>query len=190
MSEITIENLIGQVSSLPIGEKWRLCTILLEQLRRESTSANGAQSKAAPATGPRSVEPDPHRRWIKEHSHEYAGEWVALDGDRLIAHGPTAKDMHAAAEADGADRPLVIYIWPAREGRPKPVPTPDPEPNDRWMREHRHEYAGQWVALDGDRLIAHGLDGSAVHAAARADGAYLPLITYIPPADAPPFIGI
>jgi uncharacterized protein DUF5678 len=44
----------------------------------------------------------------------------------------------------------------------------------------------QWVALDGDRLIAHGANADEVFAIADADGAYLPLGTYIPPADAPP----
>jgi hypothetical protein len=29
-----------------------------------------------------------------------------------------------------------------------------------------------------------------VFAAAKADGAYLPLVTFILPADAPPFIGV
>ena len=58
------------------------------------------------------------------------------------------------------------------------------------MEEHAHEYGGQWVALDGDRLIAHGENAEAVFAAADADGAYLPLVTYIPPVDAPPFIGV
>jgi hypothetical protein len=72
----------------------------------------------------------------------------------------------------------------------KPIPMPDPEPNRRWMNEHAHEYGGQWVALDGDRLIAHGENAEEVFAAADADGAYLPLVTYIPPADAPPFVGV
>lgn len=72
----------------------------------------------------------------------------------------------------------------------KPIPMPDPEPNRRWMIEHAHEYGGQWVALDGDRLIAHGENAEEVFAAARADGAYLPLVTFILPADAPPFIGV
>jgi predicted RNase H-like HicB family nuclease len=71
-----------------------------------------------------------------------------------------------------------------------PVPEPDSEPNRRWMREHRREYPGQWVALDGERLIAHGADSQAVFAAAKLDGAYLPLIAYIPPANEPPFIGV
>jgi len=72
----------------------------------------------------------------------------------------------------------------------EPIPTPDPEPSQRWMDEHSHEYGGQWVALDGDRLIAHGPNAAEVFAAAKADGAYLPLVTYITPADAPPFAGV
>jgi len=71
----------------------------------------------------------------------------------------------------------------------EPISVPDSEPNDRWLRDHAHEYGGQWVALDGDRLIAHGTDSREVFASARADGAYLPLITYIEPVDAPPFMG-
>jgi hypothetical protein len=46
------------------------------------------------------------------------------------------------------------------------------------------------VALDGDRLIAHGENAEEIFAAADAEGAYLPLITYVPPADSPPFIGV
>jgi hypothetical protein len=72
----------------------------------------------------------------------------------------------------------------------KPIPVPDPEPSMRWMNEQSHEYGGQWVALDGARLIAHGANANEVFAIADADGAYLPLVTYIPPADAPPFVGV
>lgn len=202
MSEITAENLIGQVSSLPINEKWRLFSILMEQLRNESARTNGAQTKPASTTGAQIVEPipeplqEPDLHWLREHRHEYAGQWIALDGDRLIAHGSDSSAVYAAAKADGARQPLITRIPPAdaaasrKEAPLKPVPAPDREPTRRWMREHRHEYAGQWVAIDGDRLIAHGLDGNAVHAAARADGAYLPLVTLIPAADEPPFIGV
>ncbi len=72
----------------------------------------------------------------------------------------------------------------------KPIRLPDPAPSMRWMNEHAREYSGQWVALDGDRLIAHGEKAGEVFAAADADGAYLPLVTYIPPIDEPPFIGV
>jgi hypothetical protein len=58
------------------------------------------------------------------------------------------------------------------------------------MAGHKHEYAGQWVALEGERLIAHGMNTKEVFAAARADGAYLPLVTFILPDDAEPFVGV
>jgi hypothetical protein len=44
--------------------------------------------------------------------------------------------------------------------------------------------------MDSDRLIAHGAAAAEVFASADADGAYLPLVTYIPLADAEPFVGV
>jgi uncharacterized protein DUF5678 len=117
MPEITLENLLNQITNLPIDDKVRLFTELGEQIKSATTIDHG-------------------------------GRFVG------------------------------------------PIPEPDPEPNRRWMMAHRNEYAGQWVALDGERLIAHGTNADEVFASARADGAYLPLITFIPPADAPPFVGV
>ncbi len=71
----------------------------------------------------------------------------------------------------------------------EPIPMPDYEPIAKWIREHRAEYGGQWVALDGVRLIAHGEAAHEVFAAARADGAKMPFVTYVEPADTPPFMG-
>jgi hypothetical protein len=65
---------------------------------------------------------------------------------------------------------------------------PDPAPAMEWLRLHSKEYGGEWVALDGGRLIAHGPDAMDVYAAAEADGAYLPMITYVEPADVLPFV--
>ena len=69
--------------------------------------------------------------------------------------------------------------------RLKPIPVPDSTRELRWLKEHAREYAGQWVALDGDRLIAHGPDAKAVFAAADADGAYLPLVSQVEDPDRP-----
>ena len=74
--------------------------------------------------------------------------------------------------------------------KPAPIPVPDPEPSRRWMAAHKAEYAGRWVALDGDRLIAAGATEAEVAEAAEKNGAYLPLIGYIPHSDEPTFIGL
>lgn len=66
--------------------------------------------------------------------------------------------------------------------------------NDRraefeWLAKESAPYAGQWVALDGKRLIAHGPELAAVSAAACAAGVSQPLLTHLPPADELPFGG-
>jgi len=50
----------------------------------------------------------------------------------------------------------------------------------RWIREHKEEYRGQWVALDGDRLVAHGTDARSVFEKARAVGVKVPALIEIP----------
>jgi hypothetical protein len=59
----------------------------------------------------------------------------------------------------------------------------------RWLKDHRHEYMGQWVALDGDRLVAHGTNAREVFQAAREAGVKAPFIEQILPTDDMPFGG-
>jgi hypothetical protein len=63
------------------------------------------------------------------------------------------------------------------------------EREQRWLDEQREEYQGQWVALEGDRLLASGPDGRAVYEAARAAGVRAPLVTRVEPRDELPFAG-
>ena len=51
-------------------------------------------------------------RWIAEHGHEYAGQWVALDGERLLSHGANAREVYEAARNSGVQLPLVVKIDP------------------------------------------------------------------------------
>lgn len=48
-----------------------------------------------------------------------------------------------------------------------------------WLRENRAHYVGQWVALDGDRLVSYGADGKQVYAQARAAGVEVPLLEHV-----------
>jgi Family of unknown function (DUF5678) len=69
-----------------------------------------------------------------------------------------------------------------------PFDARDPAPSIRWIEEHRAEFAGQYVALDDDRLVAHGVDPHEVIAAVRASSLNGLFFTLIPPTDAPPFV--
>ena len=70
-----------------------------------------------------------------------------------------------------------------------PFDASDSSPSIRWIEEHREEFAGQYVALDGDRLVAYSADPHEVIVAVRASGLNGIFFTLIPPADAPPFAG-
>jgi len=59
----------------------------------------------------------------------------------------------------------------------------------RWIEKHRSAYAGQWVAVRGDRLLSSGPDGRTVYEEARAAGDERPFVTRVEPADELPFAG-
>jgi predicted DNA-binding antitoxin AbrB/MazE fold protein len=56
-------------------------------------------------------------RWLATEAGPYAGEWVALDGPRLVAHCAKLADVSAAAAAAGIGEPFF-----ARVPREKDVP--------------------------------------------------------------------
>ncbi|MFN0123045.1 MAG: DUF5678 domain-containing protein [Blastocatellia bacterium] len=83
-------------------------------------------------------------------------------------------------------------------GHQTPVPDPTPEPEERearfrralqWLHENGMNYTGQWIALDGDRLVAYGADGKQVYARAVAAGVKAPLLHRINESDNLPFGG-
>jgi hypothetical protein len=75
-----------------------------------------------------------------------------------------------------------------RQPAVRQVRTPDRTRETRWVRDNRSAYADQWVAVEGDRLIAAGLDAREVFAAAKAARIESPFVVHIPPEDSLPFV--
>ncbi len=50
---------------------------------------------------------------------------------------------------------------------------------EKWLKENRAEYLGQWVCLYGDKLIAHGTDGLEVHRKAKESGIKSPYLVRV-----------
>jgi hypothetical protein len=48
--------------------------------------------------------------WIALHRQEYVGQWVALDGDRLIAHGTDPISFRDTVRSTGVKRPFIVHI--------------------------------------------------------------------------------
>jgi hypothetical protein len=57
----------------------------------------------------------------------------------------------------------------------------------KWICENRTGYADQWVALEGNRLIAADKDALKVFATAKAEGIKSPFVMHVPPDDSLPF---
>ncbi len=49
-------------------------------------------------------------RWLAKESGPYAGQWVALDGSHLVAHGARLADVSAAAAATGVAEPFFARV--------------------------------------------------------------------------------
>lgn len=72
----------------------------------------------------------------------------------------------------------------------KSQPPKDRSKENEWLARHRDEYAGQWVALDGDRLIGHSTRFEDVSRAVKESGIRDALIFIVEGSDAPPFAGV
>jgi len=80
-----------------------------ERIRRwldEESPSNG-EGDSSQANSDRSAK---SLRWLYENREKYAGQWVALDGDRLIANGPTAREVYSKAKAEGVEIPFVELV--------------------------------------------------------------------------------
>ncbi len=49
----------------------------------------------------------------------------------------------------------------------------------KWLDENRAKYLNQWVCLDGDNLIAHGIDALEVDQTAKEAGIEAPFLEHI-----------
>ena len=50
------------------------------------------------------------RKWLDEHEAEYMNEWVCLEGDKLIAHGTDALEVHRIAVEQDIESPFLHHI--------------------------------------------------------------------------------
>ena len=51
--------------------------------------------------------------------------------------------------------------------------------SEKWLKENRAEFFGQWVCLYGDDLISHGTDGLEVHRQAKEKGIKSPYVVRV-----------
>ena len=100
MSSATLERILDEVKKLTPDERREL----REALAREPLAAQTYDTH------------ERERAWIERHRDEYPNQWVALDGDRLLAHGSDAREVYLAARAAGVRAPFLERVAPKEEG--------------------------------------------------------------------------
>ena len=104
----SFDQIIKSIEQLPAAEQ--------EKIRRwldEKGTSNGEEN-ASQAHANRSAK---SLRWLHENREKYLSQWVALDGDRLIASGSSAKEVYSKAKAEGVEIPFVELVT---DGEPVP----------------------------------------------------------------------
>ncbi|MCI0338043.1 MAG: DUF5678 domain-containing protein [Acidobacteria bacterium] len=105
MATTTLEQVIEAVRQLPLEDRRRLQEWLAKQERRD----------AEPQQQNENLHQDDEKfrralQWVEEHRDEYLGQWVVLDGNRLISHGPDGKKVYDEARAAGIQIPFLKHI--------------------------------------------------------------------------------
>lgn len=102
----TTEQIIESLRALPLSEKKKLFDLVEEEKLKvlSEEEAKNVELEMKNERFRRAL------RWIEEHKEEFDGQWVALDGDKLIAHGADAKKVHAEAQAKGVKTPLMERV--------------------------------------------------------------------------------
>lgn len=92
----TLEQIIDEARSLSPAEKLKLRQALDHELEQTAPAHSRALESA----------------WVERHRDKYLGQWVALEGDTLIAHGGNAREVYLAARHAGIAGPYIVHITP------------------------------------------------------------------------------
>ena len=107
MSNEQLIALKEQISSLTPQEKLELARFLTEEtgsnLSPDSSASGGTESNA----GLKRIQ---HMEWLKANREEYAGRYVALEGDRLVGCGATIREANEQARRAGFAHAFLVHV--------------------------------------------------------------------------------
>jgi hypothetical protein len=87
---------------------------ILEEVKRltadERRDLREALAHEPPSSAPNFDTHERERAWIERNRDEYLNQWVALDGDRLLASGPDARSVYLSAREAGVSAPYLIRV--------------------------------------------------------------------------------
>lgn len=104
---LSFDQIIKSIEQLPAPEQERI---------RRWLDENGTPNRERNGSQPHANRSAKSLRWLDENREKYSGQWVALDGDRLIACGQTAKEVYSKAKVEGVETPFVELVTGRESG--------------------------------------------------------------------------
>ena len=101
----TATEVIKTIRALPIREKVKIYEWLDEE-KRELMQKTPLQENAKAQFERFRKAQD----WILKNREKYLNQWVCLDGDKLIAHGTDALEVHRQAKEAGIEIPYLEQV--------------------------------------------------------------------------------
>ena len=107
MSNEELTALKERLAALPPQEQLELARFLEAQAAGGRTPDRLSSDADREATTRKRAQ---HLAWLKAHREEYAGQYVALDGERLVGSGATLREAHEQARQQGVANPFLTHV--------------------------------------------------------------------------------
>ena len=108
--QAALEKIWQLIAQLPGELRQRLRSRLNDELRTEAMDAPAPRLTPLLLPAEFAAKGEQNRRWLEQHRAHYAGQWVALDGDRLITSGSSAREVYATLKTAGLSGSMVLRI--------------------------------------------------------------------------------
>ena len=105
-AEIDVNGKVTFLEPLKINKKRRAIITLLDDETPEKERSG--QNKIAQ---PKEDVKDRQLEWLKANRDKYAGKYVALDGDRLIADGETMKEVREKLSGKNDQNIFIVKVF-------------------------------------------------------------------------------
>lgn len=105
-----LDQIISEIDILKPACLIRLHQVIAEKLRSYNQPQELPVKPRVISTNAPVKDRSKETGWLREHGEEYAGQWVALDGDRLLASGSELKPVAEAAEQAGVRNALYVFV--------------------------------------------------------------------------------
>lgn len=102
--QTNLEQAIEIIRALPIEDYGKLREVIDEEERRRRETDKKIE------LGRRIEKFKKAEKWLEENRENYMNQWVCLEGDRLIAHGADALEVHRKAKEAGIEIPFMEHI--------------------------------------------------------------------------------